>query len=107
MISFGKSVRDTQDPLNRIPIKQLYDMIRNNNSELSNLIRQLRNIVTIDPKQYAQLKTRLPFFVCGLFNPAFRKGDNFAYTDYFCVDIDHITQKELNVKTLKRPTHQR
>lgn len=102
MISFGRNIRDVSETLQRMPVRQIYDMLHKDDSELANRVRRLRLVATIDRKQYGLLKVGLPYFVCGHFNPAIRKQENFAYTEYFCVDIDHISDKGLNVQDLKQ-----
>ncbi|MCQ2275725.1 MAG: CRISPR-associated primase-polymerase type B [Bacteroidales bacterium] len=81
------------EPLKKVPLDYIYNSIRNPKPEIQNLIRRLRIVRDMDTKSYAQLKRELPFLVCGTFNPPFRKNENFAYTEYFFVDIDHIEAK--------------
>lgn len=81
------------EPLKKVPLDYIYNSIRNPKPEIQNLIRRLRIVRDMDTKCYAQLKRELPFLVCGAFNPPFRKNENFAYTEYFFVDIDHIEAK--------------
>lgn len=95
MISLGKNVRDSADTLARVTVQQLYDDIRNPSDELASLLGRLRIIREMDAAQYRMMKTSLPYFVCAAFNPPHRKTDNFAYTEYFIIDIDHISDKGL------------
>ena len=36
-----------------------------------------------------------------MFNPPYRRTENFAYTEYFIVDIDHISEKGLNLGVIR------
>lgn len=102
MISVGTNVRDMADSLRKAPVRYLYDAIRNPKPAIAARIRQLRIVRQLDPKQYAILKSQLPYFVCAIFNPAYRRTDNFAYTEYFILDLDKIAQKGLVLADLRR-----
>lgn len=102
MISIGHNIQTADDELRKINIKYLVDALRNPKQELSAQIRQLRTVKTISTEQYSRLKRKLPYIVCGIFNPPYRKISNFAYTTYFIIDIDHISEKEINIDTLRK-----
>ncbi len=100
MISFGKNIRLPNDPLVKIPLKQFADKIKNPGKEFVDFITQLRELQSIDPKQYREWKVKLPYAVAAIFYPPFRKKENFAKTDYFILDIDHLSDKEINIEHL-------
>ena len=101
MIQAGKNVTAKDDPLQKIKVEYLYHKLKNPDPDLAAKIRQLRIIRQLDPKQYSILKRQLPYVVCGIFNPPFRRTENFGFTEYFIVDIDHVGEKELNVAELR------
>ncbi len=101
MISFGKNLTVSADPLEKIQVKQLYDMLRNPSPETVSMIRQLRVVRDLDKKQYATLKRRLPYTVAAVFNPAFRLTENFAYAEHFFLDIDHLSEGGLSPDSLR------
>lgn len=101
MIQAGKNVTAKDDPLLKIKPEYLYHKLINPDPDISSKIRQLRVVRQLDPKQYSQLKRMLPYVVCGIFNPPFRRTENFAYTEYFMLDIDKISEKEISVDTLR------
>lgn len=90
MISAGTNLLSKGDQLKKVTIKYLVDTIRNPRPEMMAMIRQLRIVRQLNPSQYNNLKCRLPYFVCALFTPPFRKTEYFAYTEYFVLDIDHL-----------------
>lgn len=92
MISAASNIRDINEELKKMPMRHLYDAIRNPRESTKSLLRQLRIVKQLNPNQYATLKRQLPYFVCAMFNPPYRKTENFAYTEYFIIDIDHISQ---------------
>lgn len=96
MISFGKSITSFNDELNRIPISTIAQKIKNPKSNIMALIEQLRLVSTIDKKVYRSLKVRLPYLVAAVFSPGIRKIENFAFADYFILDIDHLHEKQIN-----------
>ena len=102
MIQAGNSIKTFGDSLQKISVDYLYNSIKNPKPEIINKIRQLRIIKNIDQKQYRQLKVQLPYFVCGMFNPNIRRIENFAYSEYFVVDIDHISEKGLEIGVLRK-----
>lgn len=102
MISIGKNIISSADMLQKVPLKYVYDCLRNPRPEVKSAIRQLRIIREIDGKQYAMLKRQLPYMVCGMFNPPYRKSENFAYTEYFIIDIDHLSDKGFSVEETRK-----
>ena len=97
MISAGKSITTKDDLLMKIKPEYLYHKLINPNAQIDSLIRQLRVIRLLDEKKYSQLKRSLPYVVCGIFNPPYRRTEHFGYTQYFILDIDNITEKEMQV----------
>ena len=106
MISAGTNIISNADSLQKVTIRHLFDSLRNPHPEVLAKIRQLRIVRELDSKQYNVLKRQLPYFVCGIFNPNFRKTENFAYTEYFIIDIDHITEKGFSVEDLRNKLEQ-
>ena len=78
-----------------MPVRRLYDAVRNPREEIKVLLRNIRICCRIDASRYSSLKQQLPYFVCAMFNPPYRRTENFAYTEYFVVDIDHLSDKQL------------
>ncbi len=101
MISVGNSVRNNTDPLQKTTPDYLYKALRNPKPDFEARIRQLRVVRQLNETQYATLKVQLPYFVCATFSPPFRKTENFAYTQYFVIDIDHIGSKGFIIEDLK------
>ena len=83
MISFGNNIRQPKDILNKISVKTVYQKIVNPKPQLLSLIEQLRTVATIDAKMYRALKVQLPYFIAAIFNPPYRKIENFAFAEYF------------------------
>ena len=101
MISFGKNIISSADQLQKISVESFYRALRTPKPETVAQIRQLRIVRMVDAKSYGTLKRQLPYVVCGIFNPPFRRGENFAYIEYFILDIDKVTEKGLSVATLR------
>ena len=97
MIMFGTNITAPGDPLRKVPVEYFYNSLRNPKPENEALMRQLRIVYQLDIKQYAQAKKKLPYVVCGIFTPAFRKKENFAYIDRFIVDIDKLSAKGMDI----------
>jgi hypothetical protein len=100
MLSIGKNIRQANDPLIKINIEQLARKIQNPEPAFVDYIQQLRKIISIDTKKYRELKTRLPYVVAAIFQPPFRKIENFASSVYFILDVDHLSEKEINIDQL-------
>lgn len=100
MISLGRNITQAGDPLSKISLKTLADKIRNPNQRFINFMEQLRKVQSIDQKKYRQLKTKLPYVVAATFNPNYRKIEHFAHTSYFILDIDHLSEKEIDMESL-------
>lgn len=102
MILFGKNITAPDDPLVKVPVEKIYHALRSPKSETTAHIRQLRIVRGIDKKRYSALKRQLPYMVCGIFAPPFRRSENFAYIEYFMLDIDHISEKGLLLSDLRQ-----
>lgn len=101
MFSYAKSLINISDPLQSISLDQLYGKIKYPDSDVSFLIKQLRIMRGVDPNGYRNRKRNLPYFVCAKFNPPFRRTENFAYLEYFVVDVDNISEKGFSLDPLK------
>ena len=102
MFSVGSNVRNNSEPLKKVTPEYLFNALRSPKPEFLSRIRQLRIVRQINESQYVQLKQQLPYFVCASFNPPFRNTKNFAFTEYFIMDIDHICEKGLILDDLRR-----
>jgi len=85
-----------------VQLEFLYNSIRNAGSQLHSKIRQLQIVRDVDARQYANLKKNLPYVICSIFNPPFRRTENFAYTEYFILDIDHVSSSERSLLALRQ-----
>ena len=101
MLSFGKHLTQKDDLLNPLEVQQFYNIIRQPDETTLTLIQRLRLIQTIDKKQYGVMKRELPYVVCGIFNPPYRRLENFGCIEYFIIDIDHIGEKGLQINSLR------
>lgn len=97
MLMYGTNLLSSSDKLCSVDVKSVYDMIRDSNSALRIQIERLRMVRQLDAKQYASLKRQLPYFVCSCFNLPFRRTENFAYIEFFVLDIDHLSSKGLSL----------
>lgn len=102
MILYGKNITAHNDPLDKLSIEMLYRAIRCPKPESIALIRQLRIVKDISQQSYSQQKRRLPYIVCGSFNPPYRRTENFASIQHFIIDLDHLEDKEVNIDNLKQ-----
>lgn len=98
---YGISVASMNDPLHPIEIDLLAAKIKQPKAEMVDFLDQLRSLRSLDPKQYRELKKRLPYFVAGVFQPGIRKKDYFVSTRYCILDIDHVGSAE-DVSLLKQ-----
>lgn len=102
MIMTGSNIQSSADKLLKILEEYLYRSLVNPKPEIAAKIRQLRVAYRIDAKTYANLKRALPYIVCGMFNPPFRRTENFAYTETFVIDIDHIATKGFSLQDVRQ-----
>ncbi|MCL2650340.1 MAG: CRISPR-associated primase-polymerase type B [Candidatus Azobacteroides sp.] len=101
MLSFGKHITQKDDLLTSIDVQRLYNAIKQPDETTLTLINRLRLVQTIDKKQYNVMKRELSYVVCGIFNPPYRRIENFGYAEHFIIDIDHIIEKGLNLNDLR------
>ncbi len=101
MFSAGLNIRNGSEPLRKVTPEYIYNALKNPKPDFASRIRQLRVVRQLNETQYASLKQQLPYFVCASFDPPFRRTENFAYTDSFVIDIDHIGEKGLALEDLR------
>ena len=97
----GKNVTSNGDKLVKVTEEYVYHTLQHPNADLAARIRQLRTVRDLDVKQYGLLKKQLPYLVCGVFAPPYRNTENFAYIDRFIIDIDHLSEKGLDLENLR------
>ncbi|MDR0891129.1 MAG: hypothetical protein LBN24_00730 [Mediterranea sp.] len=102
MLSEGKHIQQKDDLLTPLTPEQLYENIVNPDEATQSLIARLRLVRTLDAKQYSVMKRQLPYVVCALFNPPYRRIENFGYAEHFIIDIDHIGEKGLDLSALRQ-----
>ena len=101
MVLVGKHITTIGDPLQPVAIDKLFKAIINPDSEVATLQKRLQAIKMLDIQQYRKLKTGLPYIVCAHFHPNIRKKENFVFTERFIVDIDHLSEYDLEPKAVK------
>ena len=101
MIMFGSNILSAADQLRKIQEEEFFHSLVSPKPELACKIRQLRVAYQIDPKQYSVQKRTLPYVVCGMFNPPFRRTENFGYIESFIIDIDHLGSKSISLSNLR------
>lgn len=90
MLMAGKNVTQAGDQLHPLSLERLYIGLTQPKGNLIDMLQQLRSLKTIDQSAYRKAKTQLPYIVCGNFIPAQRRKENFAFTEHFIIDIDHL-----------------
>lgn len=100
MIMAGLNITVGNDSLKKIQEEYFFNSIRHPKIDLASRIKQIRIIYNIDRKQYSAIKKTLPYVVCGIFNPPYRRTDNFAYIDRFIIDIDGLCEKGFSYSEL-------
>lgn len=106
MLSVGENIMSQTDVLKKVKVDYLFHSLRNPKSNISAKINQLRIVRNLNAKQYSYLKRQLPYVVCATFNPPYRRTENFAYTEYFILDIDHLYEKGKDLKQIRQQIQQ-
>lgn len=101
MLMFGTNIQSPADQLKKVQEDYIFHRLINPKPEVVSAIQQLRIVYTMDTSRYSQLKKQLPYIVCGMFNPPYRKTENFAYTESFILDFDHLSAKKIDREALK------
>ena len=102
MLMFGNNIQSPADPLRKVQERYLYHSLVNPKAEMLSAMQQLRIVYSMDASRYSQLKRQLPYIVCGMFNPPYRRTENFAYTENFVLDFDHLSSKKIDLHSLKQ-----
>lgn len=102
MNMYGTNIQSSADLLRKVDEERIFHSLRHPKPEMVSRLQQLRIVYSIDVKQYASLKRQLPYFVCGIFAPPYRRKEHFAYTDTFILDIDHIAAKGLSINEVRQ-----
>lgn len=102
MLMRGRTITAAADPLQPFSPEQLYRSVATPSADLSSLISQLRIVRTLDAGRYRKLKTQLPYVVCGHYQPPVRRMEHFAHTNCFILDLDHLSDKEVDLQNLRQ-----
>jgi hypothetical protein len=102
MLMAGKNITQANDPLVKVTPEYLFHAVKNPKPTLESAIRTLRQVKSLDEKRYQVLKRELPYTVSSVFHPAVRRTENFAWTNHFMADIDHLSVKETTPTALKQ-----
>lgn len=97
---YGKSIITTQDPLVPISLESVAQKLINPERDVQDLVQQLHIIRSLDNNRYQQKKKQLPYIICGHFSPSIRHNAHFLYTTHFILDIDHISDKHIDIDEL-------
>lgn len=106
MIQTGQNITKADDALTKVQTDYLFHQIQSPKQEILSKIRQLRIIKSIDIKQFTLLKKQLPYVVCGIFNPPFRRTENFGYIESFIVDLDHFSGNNKDLAIARKEIEQ-
>jgi hypothetical protein len=63
---------------------------------------RLRRVGGLDAKAYQKLKKELPYITCGIFQPPYRKTENFVHIECLMIDFDHLSEKQTTPEQLKK-----
>lgn len=97
----GNNIQSPADKLEKVSEDQFYHSIVNPKPQVESAMRQLRIVYAMDASRYSMLKRQLPYVVCGAFNPPYRRTDNFAFTERFIIDLDHLSSKQVDICALR------
>lgn len=100
MLSIGSCITVKNDTLRPVQMDQVMACLTQPSPEFASRISQLRCIREMDRNAYKRLKAQLPYIVCGTFDPAIRKTENFASADSFIIDIDSVAEHGRDVDEL-------
>lgn len=101
MLNIGKNITVSGDALQPTQVEKAYKAIINPNGKVAEMINRLQHIRAIDPKKYRKMKTALPYIVCAQFHPNVRRKENFLTTERLIVDIDHLSEFDIDINHLK------
>lgn len=102
MLYLGKHITSSRDPLQPVPLQKIYKALKNPNGKVAGQLNRLQHIRLIDPNQYRKLKVELPYMVCARFHPMVRRKENFLNTERFLIDIDHLSEYEIDQEQLRK-----
>ncbi len=106
MIYAGQSITSAKDTLKKIDLAYLYNSLKEPKEHIRDLIRRLQISQQLDVKQYQQNKRLLPYVVCANFSPPYRRKENFIFTEYFILDLDHFRDKGLDISQIRARVQQ-
>lgn len=98
---YGTNIVSVDDILSKVGEEYLYNSLISPKPQTAAAMNQLRTVYSLDSKKYSELKRRLPYVVCGSFNPPFRNSANFAYTNSFILDFDLLSAKGLRLDDVR------
>ena len=95
LISVGNDA--TKPTLVRRNLSEVIESIQED-KRIESLISRIRLLPTKNERN--KLKIQLPYFNLGLFEPDYRKNDNFHSTEFFLFDVDGLNEIQIAVLKL-------
>lgn len=102
MLMYGNDIRAAGDKLQRVQEERFFESLVRPKPQMASAVEQLRIVYTLDARRYSELKRALPYVVCGMFSPPFRRTENFAYTEDLILDFDHLAEKGVSLDELRK-----
>lgn len=102
MLMCGNDIRAAGDKLQRVAEERFFQSLVCPRPQMASAVEQLRIVYTLDARRYSELKRALPYVVCGMFSPPFRRTENFAYTESLILDFDHLADKGVSLDELRK-----
>lgn len=100
-VMMGKQITRSGDPLMPITIDKLYRILTQPDADMKAQVERLRTLMHLSPEAYRDEKKKLPYIVCASFQPMIRLSKNFAATELFILDVDHLESRQLEPAALK------
>lgn len=101
MLMFGRNLLSASTLMQSITVEEIAQQIKHPEVEFLSAIARLRAIRNVDRQKYAEMKRKLPYFTCAIFNPSYRRLENLAFLTHFIIDIDHLSEKGFTRAELK------
>lgn len=98
-LTFGENCKDNMRLLTLKSIEEIYDIIRDESSELKSRTELLRRVRNYSKERYRSMKTSLPYMCCSHFEPAYRKYDHFVRSVGWVLDIDMEEQMDVELRS--------
>jgi VirE N-terminal domain len=99
-LSKGNNIKDTRTSMSFISLEGMFECIRDGNENMKETTLLLRKVNQYSKEHYRNMKVKLPYVSCSIFEDNIRNYNNFLHAIGWIIDVDSETDLEIGLKEM-------